>query len=322
MTGALLAVGLLVLLVGGGLLGPRVLDRLSLTNHPRAGIAVWTGAVAIWTLALLALGPLLAWSLSGPGLPGAAGAVCRRCLEAASPFGAAAPPLALPPALAMGISALVSLALLVAMARTFLRSRRDVGDQRSALEETATVRTAAGSRVWLLGSEVPVAYALPGRGVSIVVSEGTLAALNDDQLGAVLSHENAHLRGRHHLVLAVLRAVRSVLGVVPLIGAAPVTVAAYAEMAADDAARRSHGTRALAAALLVLGSAGAETPHRANALHAAQSQVSARVQRLAGHGSRAGRLATALAGGYLLALAAAVTLVVGPYAAAITGGLC
>ncbi len=328
MTGAILAAGLLALLAIGGIAGPRLLDRLALAHRPRTGILVWTGAAALWTLGLLALGPLLAWSLTGPVLPGGFGAVCRRCLEAASPFGAATLPVSAPPAAALALSGVLLLALTVALLRTHLRTRRELGSQLAALTATAVPTTVAGVPVWLVRSSVPTAYALPGHS-RVVVSEGTVEALHADQLGAVLSHEAAHLEQRHHLVLGLLRALRTVLGVVPLVAAAVPAVAAYAEMAADDAARRSHGTRAFAGALLAMG-AGDHGPRMAlhaagdsrMALHAARGDLTHRVQRLVGAAPRGDRLATAVVGGYLSALAVPVFLVLGPYVALLVRGLC
>src|SRR5699024_11074308 len=80
--------GLVVLLLAGAAAGPWALGRLgpTLARYPRTGIAAWTAGAALWVLGLLALGPLVGWVAGGPGLPGAAGAVCRRCLEASNPF--------------------------------------------------------------------------------------------------------------------------------------------------------------------------------------------------------------------------------------------
>ena len=318
MTGAILAAGLLALLAIGGIAGPRLLDRLALARRPRTGILLWTGAAGLWTLGLLALGPLLAWSLTGPGLPGNFGAVCRRCLEAASPFGTAALPLSVPPAAALALSGVLLLALAGALLRTRRRTRREVADQLAALDATAVPATVVGVPVWLVRSSVPTAYALPGH-PRVVLSEGTIETLDADQLGAVLSHEVAHQQQRHHLVLGLLRALRTVLGVVPLIATAAPAVAAYAEMAADDAARRSHGTRAFAGALLAMGS-GDHEPRMA--LHAASGDLTRRMQRLVGAAPRGDRLASAVVGGYLSALAVPVLLVLGPYLALVVSGLC
>lgn len=46
-----------------------------------------------------------------------------------------------------------------------------------------------------------LAYAVPGRPHQIVVSAGLLEALDDEERRAVLRHERAHLRHRHHSLL-------------------------------------------------------------------------------------------------------------------------
>lgn len=58
---------------------------------------------------------------------------------------------------------------------------------------------AAGIRV--LDHATPTAYCLPGRRSRVVLTQGALAALPDDELEAVLAHERAHLRGRHDLLI-------------------------------------------------------------------------------------------------------------------------
>jgi hypothetical protein len=56
-----LTVALLALLVAGAVLGPRVLGgpAPAFGARPRLGLAIWTASAAVWTLAFLALGPLL-----------------------------------------------------------------------------------------------------------------------------------------------------------------------------------------------------------------------------------------------------------------------
>ena len=48
-----------------------------------------------------------------------------------------------------------------------------------------------------------VVYLIPGRPRQIVVTTGALARLSREELAAVLAHERAHARGRHHLALAM-----------------------------------------------------------------------------------------------------------------------
>ncbi|MCM3661374.1 M56 family metallopeptidase [Georgenia satyanarayanai] len=320
MTGVLVVVGLAALLGAGAVAGPRALTRLAptLTRRPRAGIAAWTGGVTVWVLGLLALGPLLGWLATGPALPGTAGAVCRRCLAATNPFGMPAMSVSLPPAAPILGAALLGTGLLGALALAAVRLRREGTTHVALLSATAERGVVRGTPVWLLPSGEPTAYTLPRAGV--VLSRGTVEALDDEQLGAVLAHEGAHLRGRHHLVLGMLRGLRSVLGVVPLVRAAPQAVAAYAEMAADDAALRSHDRRALAGALLALHRPG-PAPVGA-ALHAGTSHVHSRIGRLAAAATPPSRLATAAVAGYLSTVTAAVLLVLGPYATVLVQGAC
>ena len=55
----------------------------------------------------------------------------------------------------------------------------------------------------------PLAYCLPGVRSRVVVSEGTLYTLTDTEVSAILSHERAHLRARHDLVLEAFTAVHA-----------------------------------------------------------------------------------------------------------------
>jgi beta-lactamase regulating signal transducer with metallopeptidase domain len=110
----------------------------------------------------------------------------------------------------------------------------------------------------------------------VVVSSAAVAVLRSSQLQSVLAHERAHLRGRHHLAVAVAAGLGRAFPALPLLGRAGAEVAALAEMAADDAAARRHDRGDLAAALVVLGTATV----RAAALTAGGPAAVARVQRL------------------------------------------
>lgn len=320
MTGALTAVALVTLLAVGAVAGPRLLGHLApaLARRPRTAIAVWTGAVTLWVLGLLALGPLLGWLAAGPALPGAAGAVCRRCLDAANPFGTVVSTAGIPPAAPLLGAVALGAGVLGVLTTTFLRVRREGRSHVELLGATARRDTVAGEQVWLLPSAALAAYTLPRAGV--VLSRGTVETLDDAQLRAVLAHERAHLRGRHHVVLGALRGLRSMLGVVPLLRAAPEAVAAYAEMAADDAALRSHGRGALAGALLALHRPG--TAPAGVALHAGASHVPSRIGRLVAAATPPSRLAGTVVAAYLVSVSAAVLLVVGPYVTVLVQGAC
>jgi Zn-dependent protease with chaperone function len=109
----------------------------------------------------------------------------------------------------------------------------------------------AGAAV-VLDAPEPVAYCVPGRPGTIVVTSGALAVLDPAQLSAVLAHERAHLAGRHHLLITLTRALEASFPAVPLFTRGPREVARLAEMCADDAAARHSGRRTLVAALLAM----------------------------------------------------------------------
>ena len=142
-------------------------------------------------------------------------------------------------------------------------------------------------RAVVLDAAQPVAYCLPGRPATIVVSSGALALLDPAQLAAVLAHERAHLASRHHVLIALTRGLAAIFPAVPLFARGAGHVARLAEVCADDAAARRCGRGTLVAALLAMAT-GAAAPARA--LGASACAVTARLQRLTedpGRGRRA-----------------------------------
>ena len=102
---------------------------------------------------------------------------------------------------------------------------------------------------------MPAVYC-PGPGRDrIVISAGAMAALTEGQIRAVLAHERAHLRCRHHPMLTLTTGLARAFPRVPLLDRARVQVGVLAEMAAD-AAVRGHRGDDLAAALVILAGAG------------------------------------------------------------------
>jgi Zn-dependent protease with chaperone function len=104
----------------------------------------------------------------------------------------------------------------------------------------------------VLDHPVPVAYCLPSCERPIVVSTGALALLGPAQLAAVLEHERAHLRGRHHLVLTLVDALCGVVPRAATFRDARSALAQLLEQVADDAAARRHGRAAVSSALRCL----------------------------------------------------------------------
>ncbi|HYN64573.1 MAG TPA: M56 family metallopeptidase, partial [Candidatus Limnocylindrales bacterium] len=104
----------------------------------------------------------------------------------------------------------------------------------------------------VLEHTVPSAYCLPGRRREVVLTSGALQVLDAEELTAVLAHEEAHLRGNHHLVIAAARGLRRAFPFVPLFRWAAQDVAELLEMLADDEASRRSGRLVVATALVRL----------------------------------------------------------------------
>ena len=128
----------------------------------------------------------------------------------------------------------------------------------------------------LIDAPVAAAYCLPGRRGRIVLTTAAVTALDGDELAAVLAHERAHLRERHHLAVAAATGLARAFPRVPLFAAAAGEVARLVELRADDAAAQDTDQLSVAAALVAL--AGMRAPRAA--LAAADSAGVARVARL------------------------------------------
>jgi Zn-dependent protease with chaperone function len=133
--------------------------------------------------------------------------------------------------------------------------------------------------VCVLDHPLPVVYCVPSRRRPIVVSSGALDRLEDAQLQAVLAHERAHLRHRHHLLLTAVDALAAGLFWLPAFREARRSLPLLLEMAADDIAARSCSRETVAMAMrkLAIGPspAGGLTAGGADA-----SQLDRRLSRL------------------------------------------
>lgn len=333
----LLAVATVVLLTIGGVFGHRALGRLApvLNRFPRFALTAWIAATGVWAALFLALGPVLAWFGSRQILPGAAGEVCQRCLAATNPFGQASGPVAnnLPAAVFVAIPVLIIAILALRGLHTALRSQRTLRQHGRTLDVVSTLRT---DRVWVLPDAQLGAYSIPlGRG-RIVLTQGTVDALADDELAAVIAHERAHLRQQHHALLAWVRLLSQAFGWVPLLRAAATEVAAYVEMAADDAAARAVANpvtvaRALARLQVLAHDGLAHAKQLAHgttgavpALHAAQHEVPSRVRRLLEPAAvtELPRGWLSAVGAYTFAAVALILTITSPYVSVVLLGAC
>jgi Zn-dependent protease with chaperone function len=103
--------------------------------------------------------------------------------------------------------------------------------------------------VFSIDSPAPIARSLPGRRPMIVISTSLEHALTTDELGAVISHEVAHLRQRHHLLALLAALQRSCAPGLPCSRAFERSIALLIELAADDEAARRCGQATTASAL-------------------------------------------------------------------------
>ena len=256
---------------------PALLTRLTAAGFSaRLGLAAWLAAMVSVLASLLAAIQYL-FTAAVAGWPQLAEAVCR------SVAGGACTTVVYRSAafeLGLGLAAVTAALALAVLAwrygRSVQRAQRRTRAHAEAARITGRRLPGAGAAV-VLNAAQPAAYCVPGRPAAIVLTSAALAVLDPGQLTAVLAHERAHLAGRHHLLIALTRALAATFPGVPLYTRAPAEVARMAEMCADDAAARRSSRPTLIAALLAMGT-GTAVP--AAALAATTCAVSARVQRL------------------------------------------
>lgn len=113
-------------------------------------------------------------------------------------------------------------------------------------------------RVTVVAHPSPSVYCLPGHGGRIVVTDAATAQLTSGELEAVLHHEDAHLRGRHHWITGAAGCLRAALPFVPLVCQAQAALSFLVERLADERASRAVGPGPLLSAMVTV--AGAGTP--------------------------------------------------------------
>lgn len=239
---ALALIGLAVVLVGPG---PVWVARWRfLYRVPRAAVVLWQAGAVTAVLAIVAAAAgmlhLVVTDIEAIGRPGPVVVVLTVLM------------------VAFAAQVLVRLAwTLITVARqTAARRER----HRSVVDVLGRLQSGFGlPGLRVLAETAPLAYCLPGiRGSRVVVSEGTLAELDPDEVDAVIAHELAHVRARHDLVLDTFTAVNRAF---PHLIRSEIPVRQcrlLVEMLADDAARRRTGALPLARAMITL--AGAPVP--------------------------------------------------------------
>jgi Zn-dependent protease with chaperone function len=156
------------------------------------------------------------------------------------------------------------------------------GPRPAAARSAAQVADNALTRVVLLDHPLAAAYCLPGVRPRIVLSRGVIDALSQPELCAVVSHERAHARGHHDLVIQPFRAWRQTFPFLPAGRSALAAVELLIELAADNAARRRGHREPLASALRALAAATTGDAAAAGANTAGHGHIQERERRLAG----------------------------------------
>ncbi|AFM20332.1 antirepressor regulating drug resistance protein (plasmid) [Mycolicibacterium chubuense NBB4] len=278
-----MAVCLLAYALSLTVLGPGVLSRFTRAGAaPRFAIGAWLavmGSVLVAAVAAAALfvgQTVVSWGRIGPLLTG-----CMAGLGMIARGGYGQ----LVQVAVLALAAVSTLAVMTLGARAALALRRM---RRGTHDHGRAVRIATGNTppgpggTFVLDSDRRGVYCLAGRPYIIVITRAALDALNDAQLAAVLAHERAHLRGRHHQVLALTGALSKLFPRVRLFTQGAGDVARLLEMCADDVAARRHSPDTVVDALLALSlptpAIAPATP--AAALGAAGLAVAQRVERL------------------------------------------
>ncbi|MEU9006297.1 M48 family metalloprotease [Streptomyces sp. NPDC059982] len=263
------------------------------------------------------------WTITAAAVALAVGVLA--CLGALLlPLALAIPPLAAlselvrplragPPLPVFGVSALAAGVLAVTAVTTLRRAVTEGRRLRRAHVDVAHLPHTGG--LCVLDDPRPDAYALPAlRGPGrIVVTSGMLRSLDPREREALLAHERAHLAGRHHLFLA---AAQLAGWCHPALAAVVPEVSYAAERAADEAAARAAGDRALTARAVgraaLAASRGGRERSRVSPLvaGAVTGPVPARVKALLGR-APARRLAPALLAMALLCTAAGTSALAG-----------
>lgn len=288
--------------------GPSLLSSLTKGGlAPRSGVAAWLIAIVSVLLTWLTVAVLVVVDVIAHWRQG--GSFVASCFEFLCDLAAGKA------GRAPQVMLLVVVAFVVATVAVIgIRLARTIGRLRAhAHGHAQTVRLVGRptteSDVYIVDAAERTAYCVSGKPPAIVVTSAAVAALDEQELGAVLAHERAHLDGHHARVVMTLRGLALVFPWLSLMTRAAAEVPRLLEMCADDAAVRRYGNDALLAGLMALAG-GAP----AAALGAADVAVLNRAERLAlppAHHARMRAQAALTSASTVIAFAPIATLVLG-----------
>jgi Zn-dependent protease with chaperone function len=273
---------------------------------PRATVVLWQAITLAAVLSAFSAGIATATRLLMPGADG------RPTASIVGDIGRLGWPLWSLYVGVFALTVLVGARLAVAVLRVAVATRRRRAHHRMLVDlvgvahEVVPASRTRTCDLRVLGVAEPLAYCLPGVRSRVVLSEGALSTLADAEVAAILSHERAHLRARHDLVLEAFTAVHAAFPRLVRSACALDAVRLLVELLADDAAVRAAGRTPLARALVTCAAGRAP----AGALAAGGPSTVLRVRRLSGRGN-------SLALSVATYLAAAAVLVVPTVALAV-----
>ena len=267
------AVALLLLALAVSQVATRRLPGAAWTRRaPRLGVLVWQSSSVSVVASLVLAGVALALPVipdavdDVAGLLGACTVLLREHYNA--PGGVQVEML----------GALIAGGLLARFGFSLLREGRTATSQRRRQRAGVSLVGHAGvvPGTLVVEDSRPAVFCIPGIRPRVVLTTGALEVLTPRQRVLTLSHEQAHLKGRHDLPLTLARGLQRAFPFVSLFGVAAKEIGTLLEMVADDRAARGDDRLELAAALIRL----AQGPQTAGTMAANGGAAVERVQRL------------------------------------------
>jgi Zn-dependent protease with chaperone function len=249
---------------------------------PRAAMVLWQAIAVAAALSAFSAGIAIASRLFVPGPDGRPTATLVGDIERLGW------PLWTLDVAVFALTLLIGARLAIAVIRVAVATRRRRAHHRMLVDLLGVTPDGIAGRTCAQGRDLrilevaqPLAYCLPGVRSRVVVSEGTLDSLTETEIAAILSHERAHLRARHDLVLEAFTAAHAAFPRFVRSASALDAVQLLVELLADDAAVRAAGRAPLARALVTCASGRPPS----GALAAGGANTVLRVRRLSGNGN-------------------------------------
>ncbi|MDC5698040.1 M56 family metallopeptidase [Intrasporangium calvum] len=254
---------LLILMIALAWPVPRLMAGMTTFRRaPRAALVVWQATSVAAVLAALFAAPAALPYLIGPA---------PELTDNATQI-----------AIAVTVTGLIAGRLIVSGHRVGTRLRAHRRRHRRLVDLLAVPVGADASHaahMRVIEHPTPTAYCVPGVRRRVVLTQGTLDALPEDQLDAVLAHERAHLRARHDLILEFFTVIHEAVPSWFRCEAALREVTLLIEVLADRAAVRATGVLSTARAIVGMAT-GAVKPEGMLAMSESPSAARLRLELL------------------------------------------